>query len=73
MAHHGMNRKDALDEAKDLGAAVVFPRKTGEFRLSHPLMPKTVTGNNREKGVGRHVSSWLMSLAKKKAPKPPSA
>lgn len=60
--HDGMNLRESLAHARRLGASVVHPRRTGEVRLQHPLMPKPVLANSRRKDSPRKVTAWLRRL-----------
>lgn len=60
--HDGMNLRESLAHAHRLGATVIKPRRTGEVRIQHPLMPKPVLANGRRKDSPRKVTAWLRRL-----------
>lgn len=59
----GMNRRDALVVAKELGCHVKRVRRTGELRISHPNLMKPIRINSRRKDTGRILTVALRRLA----------
>jgi hypothetical protein len=70
--HNGMNLREARAIARRLGASVEEPRRTGEIRLRHPLMPKPVLANGRRKDAPRAMTGWLRQLEQLLAARPPA-
>jgi len=55
----GCGAREAVAYARELGARVQDVRRTGEIRLSHPLIGQRVTVNNRRKDASRALTSWI--------------
>lgn len=68
----GMNRRDALSLAHNLGCAIDYVHASGEVRVSHPLMPKSVTINNRRKDADRWLTCFLTKLLRVLRKQPPT-
>jgi hypothetical protein len=62
----GMNRRNALATARNLGCHIVHVNGTGDIKVSHPLMPKPVTINARRKDSGRKLTGFLKTLIRLK-------
>lgn len=62
--HHGVDARVVLRRAGELGARVLPVRRTGEVRLSHPLMPKPVRVSHHtwRKDSTRDLVSWFNRL-----------
>lgn len=61
--HQGMDLIDALRVARSLGVRVEKVRRTGEVRLSHPLVPKPVNCNRRKKSASRAAVCLIQKVA----------
>ena len=61
--HQGMNLLDALRVARSLGVRVEQVRRTGEVRLSHPLVEKPVNCNGRRKSASRAAVGLIQKVA----------
>lgn len=59
MILHGINLIDAERIARILGCEVASRHRTGERRMSHPSMPKSVVYNHRRKDAPRSLIAWL--------------
>jgi hypothetical protein len=70
--HNGMSLREAQAVARRMGASVEAPRRTGEIRLRHPLMPKPVLANGRRKDAPRAMTGWLRQLEQLLAAGPPA-
>lgn len=58
----GMNLRQALRIAKDLGAVCEVAWGTGEYVFRHPLLDDTVRCNLRRKDATRNLVVWLRAL-----------
>jgi len=58
----GMNLRDGLRLFKGLGGVVESKRRTGEVRLRHPRLAKTVVVNCRRKDSPRAMTVALRKL-----------
>lgn len=56
---NGINLLHALRAARALGVRVEHVRKSGELRLSHPLVLDRVRCNGRKKDASRHTVGYL--------------
>jgi len=65
----GCNLRDALEYAHHFGCAIRDVKKTGELRVSHPLLPKSVKVNKRRKDCSREFSAFLRRLEGKLRPR----
>lgn len=61
--HQGMNLHDALRVARRLGVRVENVRGTGEVRLSHPLVPRSVNCSRRRKDASRAAVGLIKKVA----------
>jgi hypothetical protein len=61
--HQGMNLLNAVRAARHLGVRVELLRRTGEYRLSHPLVPIRVKCNCRRKSASRKTVRFLQKVA----------
>jgi len=61
-AFSGMNLRDALNLARDLGCTVAWVHRTGEWRVSHPTWGKSMRVNSRRKDAPRALSTKLRHL-----------
>jgi hypothetical protein len=59
---HGMNLRQALAAATNLGCDVKKLRRTGEVIVSHPSIPLRVVVNSRRKDCPRQLSAFLRRL-----------
>ena len=59
----GIDLTKALHIARGLGCQVAFVRRTGEIRVTHPLMAKSCKVNGRRKDCPRHLVGWLRTLS----------
>ena len=60
---NGMSLLNALRVARTLGVRVEHVRKSGELRLSHPLVLDRVRCNGRKKDASRHTVGYLRRVA----------
>jgi hypothetical protein len=58
----GMNRRNALQYARQMGCKVHHVNRTGEVRITHPSMAKSVLINNRRKDAPRALTTFLTQL-----------
>ena len=61
--HQGMNLLEAVRAARRLGVRIEHLRKTGEYRLSHPLVAIRLKCNCRRKSASRKTVSFLQKVA----------
>lgn len=59
----GISLLNALRHAKALGVLVEHVRKTGELRLTHPLIPQRLRCNSRRKDASRQTVGFLRKVA----------
>jgi hypothetical protein len=61
----GINLRNALDIARNLGCSVECVRRTGEIRVSHPRMLKSYKAKHptRRKDCPMKLVVWLRSAA----------
>lgn len=59
MTTHGMNLRDAVYEARELGAVIEPVRRTGELRFTFPGLP-AVRVNARKKSAPRRLTKLLI-------------
>lgn len=60
---NGISLLNALRVARTLGVRVEHVRKSGELRLSHPLVLDRVRCNGRKKDASRHTVGFLRRVA----------
>ena len=60
--HSGVNQREALVHAQRLGATIEQPRRTGELRVRHPLMARSVLCNGRRRDASRALTGWIRQL-----------
>lgn len=58
----GMNLREALKAASDMGCAVNGVHGTGEVRITHPMMERKIVCNNRRKDAPRELTTRLAQL-----------
>jgi hypothetical protein len=58
----GANLDDAIELAVTLGCEVKSVRRTGEIKVKHPDLPKSVRVNGRRKDCPRQLSCYLKRL-----------
>lgn len=56
---HGMNLRQALQAAVNMGCDIKKLRRTGEVIVSHPSLPLRVVVNSRRKDCPRALSALL--------------
>jgi hypothetical protein len=70
-----MDTKKALRVAHELGCSVEYVRRTGEKRVAHPGLARSVTIDARRRDAGRRLTTFLRRVALMKgmaeAPKQP--
>jgi hypothetical protein len=59
----GINLRRAYEIAYALGCSISPVRRTGEDRISHPLLDHTVRVNSRRKDAPRHLVVFLRRIA----------
>jgi hypothetical protein len=62
-AYSGMNSRNAVRLALDLGCEVTQPRRTGELLIAHPLLTRRIRINGRRKDAPRQLTTALAGLA----------
>ena len=60
---HGINLRDGLALAKEMGCYVEPRRRTGEIRVVDPVSRQRVLINGRRKDAPRALTSFLRSKA----------
>ncbi len=60
----GLNRRDLYAFAREHNCRVQHVRRTGEVRLSHPLVPESVLVNNRRKDASRQATTFVRKVVK---------
>lgn len=63
----GMDLRKARELARKLNCEDFPVNRTGERRVSHPLMPKPVTYNARKSNAPRKLTCFLRELVRKLA------
>jgi hypothetical protein len=71
--HAGMNLREALDAAKQLGCTIETVVGTGELTLSHPAWHRRVRLNSRKKTAPRILIGLLLRLIREIPPEPGDA
>lgn len=64
----GANLRQTLKEAERMGCRVKTIRRTGEFRISHPAIGRTVKLNGRRKDTPRALTCFLRRIEELKTP-----
>ena len=64
----GANLRHTLREAESMGCRVATIRRTGELRISHPAIDRTVKLNGRRKDTPRALTCFLRRIAELKTP-----
>jgi hypothetical protein len=64
----GANLRQTLKESERMGCRVTTIRRTGELRISHPAIDRTVKLNGRRKDTPRALTCFLRRLAELKTP-----
>jgi hypothetical protein len=59
---HGMNLRDALRAARDLGCSIRSVNRTGEIIVSHPSCAQRIVVNSRRKDAPRALTAFLMAV-----------
>ena len=60
--HRGMNLREAIKAAQELGCTVKVAHRTGELVFSHPRVPKRVRTNLRRKDTPYTLTTFLIHL-----------
>jgi hypothetical protein len=63
----GMNLREALGVARRAGSRIRPLRRTGEIRVSHPMMKRSLrlSDPSRRKDATREFTTWLKRLLRK--------